>query len=72
LILLNHIPKLIAVSKTVFVSMCIPPVAIRFDMSAQLVPSDLLSCLPAVVCRKWLAVSGGGKVRVLEETGHDK
>jgi hypothetical protein len=26
----------------------------------------------AVVRRKWLAVSGGGKVRVLEKTGLDK
>ena len=70
--LLNHIPKLIAVSKTVFVSMCIPPVAIRFDVRAQLVPVISVLAILAVIRRKWLAVSSGGKVRVLEETGHDK
>jgi hypothetical protein len=35
---------LILVSKTVFVSVCTPLVAIRFGASAQLVSSDLLSC----------------------------
>jgi hypothetical protein len=35
---------LILVSKTVFVSVCTPLVAILFSASAQLVSSDLLSC----------------------------
>jgi hypothetical protein len=35
---------LIPVSKTVFVSVCTPLVAIRFGASAQLVSSDLLLC----------------------------
>jgi hypothetical protein len=54
------------------VSVCILPVAIRFNMRAQLVPVISVLAMPAVIRRKWLAVSGGGKVRVLEETGHDK
>jgi hypothetical protein len=63
---------LIAVSKTVFVLMCTPLVAIRFSTSAQLVPSDLLSCYAGgdsqeVVRRKWRR-----KERVLEEIGDDK
>ena len=35
---------LVAVSKTVFVSMCTPLVAIRSGTGAQLANSDLLSC----------------------------
>ena len=35
---------LILVSKTVFVSIYTPLIAIRFSASAQLVSSDLLSC----------------------------
>jgi hypothetical protein len=35
---------LILVSKTVFVSVCTPLIAIRFSASAQLVSSNLLSC----------------------------
>jgi hypothetical protein len=52
--------------------MCTPLVAIRFSTSAQLVPSDLLSCYAGggsqeVVRRKWRR-----KERVLEEIGDDK
>jgi len=43
LILLDLVHMLILVSKTIFVSMCTPLVAIRFSTSAQLVRSDLLS-----------------------------
>jgi hypothetical protein len=44
LILLDLVHMLILVSKTVFVSVCTPLVAILFSASAQLVSSDLLSC----------------------------
>ena len=44
LIPLDLVHMLIAVSKTVFVSMCTPLVAIRFGASAQLVSGELLSC----------------------------
>ena len=47
---------LIAVSKTVFVSMCTPLVAIRFSTTAQRVCRDLLSCY-----------GGGGEEEVAEE-----
>jgi hypothetical protein len=50
--------------------MCTPLVAIRFSTSAQLIPSDLISCYaggPVVVRRKWRR-----KERVLEEIGDDK
>jgi hypothetical protein len=36
---------LILVSKIVFVSVCTPPLAIRFSTSAQLASSDLLFCI---------------------------
>ena len=45
--ILTHLDRghmLILVSKTVFVSVCTPLVAIRFSASAQLVSSDLLPC----------------------------
>jgi hypothetical protein len=44
LILLGFACMLPLVSKTVFVSMCTPLVAIRFGTSAQLVSGELLSC----------------------------
>jgi hypothetical protein len=37
-------PMLIAVSKTVFISMCTPLLAIYFGTSVQLVSSDLRFC----------------------------
>jgi hypothetical protein len=71
LILLNLIYMLIAVSKTVFISMCTPLVAIRLGTSAQLVPSDLLSCHAGgsqeVARWEWRR-----KERMLEEIGHDR
>ena len=44
LIPLNLVHMLISVSRTVFLSVCIPLVAIRSSASAQLVSSGLLSC----------------------------
>jgi hypothetical protein len=44
LIYLDPVHMLILVSKTVFVSVYTPLVAILFNASAQLVSSDLLSC----------------------------
>ena len=41
---LDPVHMLILVSKTVFVSVCTPLVAIRFSASAQLVSSNLLFC----------------------------
>jgi len=56
LILLDLVHMLILVSKTIFVSMCTPLVAIRFGTSAQLVRSGLLS-----------RHGGGGMEEVTEE-----
>ena len=47
---------LIAVSKTIFVSVCTPPVAIRFGTSGQLGSSNLL-----------FGHGGGGAEEVAEE-----
>jgi hypothetical protein len=44
LILLNLVHMLIAVSKTAFVLVCAPLVAIRFSSSTQLVSTDLFPC----------------------------
>ena len=44
LILLDLVHLFILVSKTVFISVCTPLVAILFSASAQLVSSDLLPC----------------------------
>lgn len=44
LIHLDPVTVLVLVSKTVFISMYTPLVAIRFGASAQLVSSNLLSC----------------------------
>ena len=57
LILLDLVHMLILVSKTIFVSMCTPLVAIRFGTSAQLVRSDLLS------------YHGGGSMEEVTEEG---
>jgi hypothetical protein len=48
---------LILVSKTVFVSVCTPPVAIRFSASARLASSNLLFC------------HGGGLAGEVEQEG---
>jgi hypothetical protein len=53
---------LIAVSKTVFVSVCTPLVAIRFGTSGQLGSSNLL----------FGHGGGGAEEVVVEEVGHGK
>jgi hypothetical protein len=63
---------LIAVSKTVFVSMCAPLVAIRFGTGAQLIPSDLLSCHAGGGSQEVARWEWRRKERMLEEIGHDR
>jgi hypothetical protein len=58
---------LILVSKTVFVSVYTPPVAMHFSVSAQLVSSDLHSCHAGGGLRKRRRKEG-----VLREREHDK
>ena len=65
LIHLDLAHMLILVSKTVFVSVCTPLVAIRFGTSGQLGSSNLLLAMAVLVRRKWRR-----RERVVEEVGH--
>jgi hypothetical protein len=58
---------LILVSKTIFISVCTPLVAIRFSASDQLVYSNILSCHGGGGRREWFAGSSGGRREALEE-----
>ena len=64
LIHLDLVHMLILVSKTVFISVYTPLVAIRFSASAQLVSSDLLSCHSGGAAEE---AAGGRAERVLRE-----
>jgi hypothetical protein len=69
---LDLVHMLILVSKTAFISVCTPLVAIRFSASEQLVCSNLLSCHGNGGRRKWFAGSSGGRREELEEKSYNK